>query len=88
MHVRSEACVATTRLCPPVTLLHNKEMCSILPIEKEIREPIIMLLQNQLLQHVSKNTVVIASLLTFTGKWKLFFLNCHSINKNEFHVYQ
>lgn len=70
MQVQSEACVATTRLCALVTLLHNKEMCSILPIKKEIREPIIMLLQNQLLRHVSKNTVVIASILTFRGKWK------------------
>lgn len=33
MQVETEACVVTTRLSPPVTLLHNNEMCSILLIE-------------------------------------------------------
>lgn len=34
MQVETDACVATTRLSPPVTLLHNNEMCSILLIKE------------------------------------------------------
>lgn len=34
MQVETDACVATTRLCPPVTLLRNNEMCSILLIKE------------------------------------------------------
>lgn len=39
MQVETEACVVTTSLSPPVTLLHNNEMCSILLIEVGNRGP-------------------------------------------------
>lgn len=44
MQVETEACVVTTRLSPPVTLLHNNKMCSILLIEVGNEGPIVMLL--------------------------------------------
>lgn len=39
MQVETDACVATTRLSPPVTLLHNNEMCSILLIKEGNKGP-------------------------------------------------
>lgn len=35
LQVETDACVAISRLCPPVTSLHNNEMSSISPIRKQ-----------------------------------------------------
>lgn len=39
MQVETDACVVTTRLSPPVTLLHNNEICSILLIKEGNKHP-------------------------------------------------